>query len=96
MPVLRRGVDNTVRDLEDSAHGGIARSWVSPCANRTINPEQLARLLSARAESVISCTDRNGTGGLEVLAEHLPRVIDHLTRDGRVPDSPDRSVALEL
>src|SRR5262245_14344509 len=27
-PVLRRGVDNTVRDLENEGHGEIARSWV--------------------------------------------------------------------
>jgi uncharacterized protein YidB (DUF937 family) len=35
-PVLSQGLGNTVRDLEDSGHGEIARSWVDRGTNRPI------------------------------------------------------------
>jgi uncharacterized protein YidB (DUF937 family) len=75
-PVLRRGVDNTVRDLDDKGEGETARSWVGRGPNRPITPEKLATALGEEAIRDLM---------LQVLSEHLPRVIDHLTPDGRIP-----------
>jgi uncharacterized protein YidB (DUF937 family) len=49
-PVLSRGVGNTVRDLEESGHGEIARSWVGSGANRPITPEKLEAALGENAD----------------------------------------------
>src|SRR5262245_61500782 len=48
-PVLRRGLDNTVRDLEDRGHGEIARSWVARGPNRAIAPDKLESALGEDA-----------------------------------------------
>jgi uncharacterized protein YidB (DUF937 family) len=85
-PVLRRGVNNTLRDLEDSGDGDTARSWVARGPNRPITP---ARLESALGEDAIRDLMRQ-TGMerdelLATLSEHLPRVVDHLTPEGRLP-----------
>jgi len=85
-PVLRRGVDNTVRDLEDRGHGDVARSWVSRGQNKPIGPEELESALGERGiRDLMQQTGMERGELLDVLAEHLPRVIDHLTPDGRVP-----------
>jgi uncharacterized protein YidB (DUF937 family) len=44
-PVLKRGVGNTVEDIERSGHGEIARSWVGRGQNRPISPQKLEAAL---------------------------------------------------
>lgn len=85
-PVLRRGVDNTLRDLEGGGHGDVARSWVSRGPNKRISPEELESTLGERGiRDLMQQTGMEREELLDALAEHLPRVIDHLTPDGRVP-----------
>jgi uncharacterized protein YidB (DUF937 family) len=73
--VVSRGVENTVRDLEESGHGDIARSWVGRGANRSITPRQLEAALGE--DAIRDLMDQTGTERnelLETLSEHLPRV----------------------
>src|SRR5262245_29053658 len=39
--VLSRGVDNTVKDIEQTGHGDSARSWGGRGHSRTITPQKL-------------------------------------------------------
>ena len=85
-PVLRRGVDNTMRDIEERGHGDIARSWVGRGPNRSISPQQLEAALGEDGiKDLVRQTGMDREELLDVLSEHLPRVIDHLTPDGRLP-----------
>src|SRR5436190_13178944 len=85
-PVLRRGLDNTVRDLEQNGQGEIARSWVGRGPNRPITPQQLEAALGEDAiRDLMQQTGMEREELLETLREHLPRVIDHLTPEGRIP-----------
>ncbi len=91
-PVLRRGVDNTVRDLEQSGHGEVARSWVDKGPNRPITPDKLAAALGE--DAIRDLTEQTGMDRddlLATLSEHLPRVIDHLTPEGRLPTDQEAS-----
>lgn len=91
-PVLRRGVDNTVRNLEQSGHGEIARSWIGRGQNRPITPEKLEAALGE--DAIRDLTEQTGMRRDELLAalsEHLPRVIDHLTPEGRLPTEQEAS-----
>jgi uncharacterized protein YidB (DUF937 family) len=84
--VLSRGVDNTVRDLEEKGHGEIARSWVGRGANRPITPQKLESALGEDAiRDLMEQTGMEREELLATLSEHLPRVIDHLTPEGRIP-----------
>jgi uncharacterized protein YidB (DUF937 family) len=85
-PVLSRGVGNTVRDLEENGHGDIARSWVGRGHNQPITPQKLEAALGE--DAIRDLMDQTGMEREELLAalsQHLPRVIDHLTPDGRLP-----------
>jgi uncharacterized protein YidB (DUF937 family) len=84
--VLSRGVDHTVRDLEQSGQGEIARSWVGSGANRPITPGKLEAALGEDAiRDLMQQTGMEREELLAALSEHLPRVIDHLTPEGRIP-----------
>jgi uncharacterized protein YidB (DUF937 family) len=85
-PVLRRGLDNTVRDLEDRGHGDIARSWVSRGPNRPITTQKLASALGEDAiRDLMDQTGMEREELLNALSEHLPQAIDQLTPEGRLP-----------
>jgi uncharacterized protein YidB (DUF937 family) len=90
--VLSRGVGNTVQDLEKSGHGEIARSWVGRGPNSPITAEKLEAALGE--EGVKDLMEQTGMEREELLAalsEHLPRVIDHLTPEGRLPTEKEAS-----
>jgi uncharacterized protein YidB (DUF937 family) len=89
-PVLRRGVDNTLRDLEHSGQGEIARSWVAHGPNEPITPQRLASALGEDGiRDLMRQTGMEREELLEVLSGHLPRVIDRLTPEGRVPNDEE-------
>jgi uncharacterized protein YidB (DUF937 family) len=91
-PVLRRGVDNTVRDLEQHGQGEIARSWVGRGPNRPITPQQLEAALGEDAiRDLMQQTGMEREELVETLSQHLPRVIDHLTPEGRIPTEQEAS-----
>jgi uncharacterized protein YidB (DUF937 family) len=85
-PIVKRGVDNTVRDLEESGHGDIAHSWIGRGENRPITPRQLeAALGEHEIRDLMDQTGMEREELLEMLSRNLPRVIDHLTPKGRLP-----------
>ena len=89
-PVVRRGVDNTVRDLEGRGHGDIARSWISRGPNQPITPQKLESALGEDAiKDLMQQTGMERDELLAALSEHLPRVIDHLTPEGRLPSDAE-------
>jgi uncharacterized protein YidB (DUF937 family) len=91
-PVLSRGVGNTVQDIERSGHGEIARSWVGRGQNRPISPEKLEAALGEDGiKDLMQQTGMERDELLATLSEHLPRVIDHLTPEGRLPTEQEAS-----
>ena len=85
-PVLSRGVGNTVQDFERRGHGEIARSWVGRGPNRSITAEKLEAALGEDGiRDLMKQTGMERDELLSTLSEHLPRVIDHLTPEGRLP-----------
>jgi uncharacterized protein YidB (DUF937 family) len=91
-PVLSRGVGNTVQDIERSGHGEIARSWVGRGQNRPISPEKLEAALGEDGiKDLMLQTGMERDELLATLSEHLPRVIDHLTPEGRLPTEQEAS-----
>jgi uncharacterized protein YidB (DUF937 family) len=90
--VLSRGVGNTVQDFERSGHGEVARSWVGRGENRSITPEKLEAALGEDGiRDLMQQTGMERDDLLATLSEHLPRVIDHLTPEGRVPTAQEAS-----
>jgi len=90
--VLTHGVGNTVQDFERSGHGEIARSWVGRGENRPITAEKLEAALGEDGiKDLMQQTGMERDELLATLSEYLPRVIDHLTPEGRLPTKQEAS-----
>lgn len=90
--VLSRGVDQTIRDLDKSGHGDIGRSWVGRGQNSPITPQKLEAALGEDAiKDLMEQTGMDRDDLLATLSEHLPRAIDHLTPEGRIPTEKEAS-----
>ena len=91
-PVLSRGVGNTVQDFERSGHGEIARSWVGRGPNKPITADTIEAALGEDGiRDLMQQTGMDRDDLLAALSEHLPRVIDHLTPEGRLPTEQEAS-----
>jgi uncharacterized protein YidB (DUF937 family) len=84
--VLTRGLGNLVQDLQKSGQGVAAQSWIARGPNQEISPHKLADALGS--DTIDTLSKQTGVNRDDLLAElsqHLPKLIDHLTPDGRLP-----------
>lgn len=90
--VLSGGLSDLLKQLQQAGHGETADSWVGGGPNKQIAPGDLANALGAdqinqlSAQSGLSRDDL-----LNGLSQYLPRVVDHLTPDGRLPTDDELS-----
>ena len=90
--LLSNGVGNTVRDMEASGVGEIARSWVGRGQNQSITPQKLESALGADAvQDLMQKTGMTRDELLAALSQYLPRLVDHLTPQGRLPTEQEAS-----
>ena len=90
--VLSGGLGDLLKQFQQSGHGDTANSWVNPGPNKQIAPRDLADALGA--DQINALTSQTGLSRDELLAglsEHLPKVVDYLTPDGRVPTESELS-----
>src|SRR5215813_6586344 len=84
--VLSGGLANIIKELQDSGHGGVARSWVGTGPNEDIAPKDLANALGSDTLNTLS--KQTGLSRDELLAglsQNLPDLVDQLTPKGRLP-----------
>ena len=84
--VLSGGLNDLLRQFQQSGQGDAANSWVSTGPNKQISPDDLGRALGADQLNALSA--QSGLSRDELLSglsQHLPEVINHLTPDGRLP-----------
>jgi uncharacterized protein YidB (DUF937 family) len=84
------GIGGLVSLLENQGLGSHAQSWVSNGSNAEVSGDQLARALgnSPLAPLLQEAATRFGLDPGQLvgqLAGMLPKVVDHLTPDGQVP-----------
>jgi uncharacterized protein YidB (DUF937 family) len=87
--VLSGGLNDLLKQLQQSGHGETANSWVGTGPNRPISPRDLGSALGADQIGLLS--SQYGLSREELLdglSEHLPELVDHLTPGGQVP-SPE-------
>ena len=84
--VLSGGLNDLLKQLQQSGHGDAANSWVGTGPNRQVSPTDLGAALGA--DQIQSLTSQFGLSREELLdglSQHLPEVVDHLTPGGQVP-----------
>jgi uncharacterized protein YidB (DUF937 family) len=84
--VLSGGLNDLLKQLQQSGHGETANSWVGSGPNHPISPNDLGSALGA--DQIQSLTSEFGLTRQELLdglSQHLPELVDHLTPQGQVP-----------
>jgi uncharacterized protein YidB (DUF937 family) len=84
--VLNGGLGGLLKQLQEGGQGDAAHSWVGSGPNKTISQGDLANALgSDTLEELSEQTGMNRGDLLSGLSQHLPRFVDQLTPDGRLP-----------
>ena len=84
--ILGGGLNDLVKQLQQSGLHEEANSWIGTGPNKTIAPNDLAKALGA--DQINAMMEHSGLSRdelLEALSRHLPQVVDQLTPDGKVP-----------
>lgn len=90
--VISGGLGDLLKQLQQSGHGETANSWVQQGPNKPIAPGDLANALGA--DQIEQLSQQSGLSREELLnglSEYLPKVVDHLTPDGRLPTENELS-----
>ena len=80
------GLGGLLKQLQESGQGDVAKSWVGTGPNRDIAQGDLARALGT--DTLDTLSDQTGMDRddlLSGLSQYLPRFVDQLTPDGRLP-----------
>ena len=90
--VLSGGLGDLLNQLQQGGHGETASTWVGKGENKAIAPGDLANALGAdQIESLSAQSGLSRDDLLSGLSQYLPKVIDHLTPDGRLPTENELS-----
>ena len=84
--VISGGLNDLLRQFQQSGHGEAANSWVSNGPNKQISSGDLASALGGdQIENLMSQSGLSRQELLDGLSRYLPDVVNHLTPDGRLP-----------
>jgi uncharacterized protein YidB (DUF937 family) len=84
--VLNGGLGGLLKQLQQNGQGDVAHSWIGPGANKTISQDDLASALGGDTLSTLAQqTGMDRDDVLAGLSRYLPRFVDELTPDGRLP-----------
>jgi uncharacterized protein YidB (DUF937 family) len=84
--MLGGGLDNLLKQLKDSGQNRVADSWVNHGPNQPIPEGDLAKALGS--DTLDALANHSGLPREQVLSglsQNLPRFIDQLTPEGRLP-----------
>ena len=84
--VLSGGLNDLLKQFQQSGQGEVAKSWIGSGPNKAISPSDLASALGAdRINTLMAQSGMSRDDLLNGLSQQLPEVIDQLTPDGRLP-----------
>ena len=87
------GLGDLVAGFQRAGLGHIADSWIGTGANHPVSPDQLRNVLGEdRVRDMADQTGMDQSSLLSQLAQHLPKAVDGMTPNGRLPDEGTVSV----
>ena len=90
--VVNGGLGDLLNQFRKAGHGDAAGSWVGNGPNRPVSPADLTKVLDA--EQINTLMSQSGLSRDELLAglsDQLPRLVDRLTPNGRMPTDKEMS-----
>jgi uncharacterized protein YidB (DUF937 family) len=90
--VISGGLGDLLKQLQQGGQGDAANSWVGKGPNKAISSGDLASALGVdQIDQLSSQSGMSRNELLDGLSQYLPRVVDHLTPDGRLPTEDELS-----
>jgi uncharacterized protein YidB (DUF937 family) len=90
--VVSGGLNDLLRQFQQSGQGGAADSWVGNGPNRSISSDDLAKALGAdQINTLMAHSGLSRDDLLAGLSQRLPDVVDQLTPHGRLPTEQELS-----
>ena len=84
--LLSGGLGGLLEQFQKNGQGDTANSWIGRGQNRAISPQELESAVGR--DNVQQLADQSGRPYMDVLSElstSLPRHVDQLTPEGRIP-----------
>ena len=85
------GIQGLAQRLQQAGLGDVVNSWIGTGQNRPIGPRQLEEALPGEVTDISQQAGVPPQQGGSLLAQLLPRLINHLTPNGQVPAGPEAS-----
>ena len=88
--LLTGGMMDLVQQFRGSGKADAVDSWVARGENQEVSPGDLSKVLTE--EQIAFLTERSGMSRQELLtglSERLPKVVDQLTPEGRLPTAEE-------
>ena len=95
--ILSNGLGDLLKQFQGAGKGDVADSWVGTGENKPIAPADIGKVLTP--EQIEFLTERTGLSREELLAglaDQLPKAVDSLTPEGRIPAPQDMNRVAEL
>jgi uncharacterized protein YidB (DUF937 family) len=90
--ILSGGLGDLLKQFQDHGHGDKAESWVSSGPNKPVSQKELEESLgSERLNWLMQQTGMSREELLAGLSQELPKVVDNLTPQGRIPTENEAS-----
>lgn len=84
--ILTGGLNDLLKQLQQSGQGEAVDSWVGSGPNKAIAPKDLANALgSDKVNALLAQTGMSRDELLNALSQYVPQVVDRLTPQGRLP-----------
>jgi uncharacterized protein YidB (DUF937 family) len=89
---LSSGLDDLLKQFQQSGHGDVAKSWVGTGPNQEISPSALSKVLTPdQIEMITRITGMPQDELMKTLSQQLPEIINHMTPQGRLPTEHEAS-----
>jgi uncharacterized protein YidB (DUF937 family) len=84
--ILSGGLNDLLKQFQQSGQGEAVDSWVGTGPNKSISPNDLGKALGSDKVSALAAqTGMSRDDLLSGLSQYLPQVIDQMTPKGRLP-----------
>jgi uncharacterized protein YidB (DUF937 family) len=93
--VLSGGLNDLLKQFQQSGQGDVAKTWVATGPNKAISSDDLAKALGGdQINTLIAHTGLSRQDLLAGLSQYLPEAVNQLTPDGRLPTGQELSRSL--
>jgi uncharacterized protein YidB (DUF937 family) len=87
------GLGGLVSAFSQAGLGDVVQSWIGHGPNQPVSPDQLRNVFGdQQVEAMAGQSGMGSTDFLSQLSQHLPRAVDGMTPNGRLPDEGTVSV----